>query len=42
MFRETTSGTYHGYAVKNFSELPNEAKAALQKAGLVSQKGKIL
>jgi RHS repeat-associated protein len=43
MFRETGSGnsTYHGYAVKSFNDLPNEAKAALQDAGMVSQRGKI-
>ncbi len=43
MFRETGSGnnTYHGYATKNFNELPNEAKAALIKAGKVSQSGAI-
>jgi RHS repeat-associated protein len=43
MFRETGTGTntYHGYAVKDYNSLPNEAKAALQNAGLVSQRGKI-
>jgi hypothetical protein len=29
------------YATKNFNDLPNEAKAALQKAGMVSQGGRI-
>lgn len=44
MFRETGTGTgvYHGYATKEFSDLPNEAKAALQKAGMVSQRGAIV
>jgi len=44
MFRETGTGTgtYHGYAVKDFNSLPNEAKSALQNAGMVSQRGKIL
>jgi RHS repeat-associated protein len=41
MFRETSSGVYHGYATTNFNDLPNEAKAALQNAGMVSQRGKI-
>lgn len=41
MFRETSNGVYHGYATTNFNDLPNEAKAALQDAGLVSQRGKI-
>ena len=41
MFRETSPGVYHGYATKNFNELPNEAKAALQGAGLVSKSGKL-
>jgi RHS repeat-associated protein len=41
MFRETSSGVYHGYATTNFNDLPNEAKAALQNAGLVSQSGKM-
>jgi hypothetical protein len=41
MFRETRPGVYHGYAVKSFNDLPNEAKAALQAAGKVSQKGAI-
>jgi RHS repeat-associated protein len=41
MFRETRPGVYHGYATSNFNDLPNEAKAALQDAGLVSQRGKI-
>jgi hypothetical protein len=44
MFRETGTGTgvYHGYAVKEFNDLPNEAKAALQKAGMVTQRGAIV
>jgi RHS repeat-associated protein len=42
MFRETDHrGEYHGYALKNFNDLPNEAKAALIKAGKVSQSGAI-
>jgi RHS repeat-associated protein len=41
MFRDNGQGVYHGYAVKNFNDLPNEAKAALQNAGMVSQRGKI-
>jgi len=43
MFRETGSGTgvYHGYATKEFNDLPNDAKAALQKAGMVTQRGAI-
>lgn len=41
MFRETSPGVYHGYATTNFNDLPNEAKAALQDAGMVSQRGKI-
>ena len=41
MFRETSSGVYHGYATTNFNDLPNEAKAALQNAGMVSQSGKM-
>jgi hypothetical protein len=41
MFRDNGQGAYHGYAVKNFNDLPNEAKAALQNAGMVSQRGKI-
>lgn len=40
MFREHGPGAYHGYATKNFNDLPNEAKAALQDAGLVSKSGK--
>jgi hypothetical protein len=41
MFRDNGQGVYHRYAVKNFNDLPNEAKAALQNAGMVSQRGKI-
>jgi len=29
------------YATKNFNDLPNEAKAALQRAGIVYKSGKI-
>lgn len=38
MFHETASSVYHGYAVKDFNDLPNEAKAALQNVGMVSWK----
>jgi hypothetical protein len=41
LFREIRPGVYHGYATTNFNDLPNEAKGALQNAGLVSQRGKI-
>lgn len=41
MFRETSPGTYHGYAVK-WSDLPNEAKSALVKAGQATARGKIV
>jgi RHS repeat-associated protein len=41
VFREQRPGTFHGYAYKNFNELPNEAKAALQASGKVSQSGAI-
>jgi RHS repeat-associated protein len=42
MFRETNhKGEYHGYATRNFNTLPNEAKAALIKAGKVSKSGVI-
>ena len=41
MFRETSAGKYHGYAVK-WSDLPNEAKSALIKAGQVTARGKML
>jgi len=41
MFRAHGPGVFHGYATKNFNDLPNEAKAALQEAGLVSKSGKL-
>jgi len=41
VFDETSKGVFHGH-VRSWSELSEQIKAALRKAGMVNKKGKIL
>ncbi len=41
VFDETSSGIFHGH-VRSWSELSEQMKAALRKAGKVNKKGKII
>ena len=41
VFDETTKGVFHGH-VRSWNELSEQMKAALRKAGMVNNKGKII